>query len=79
MYIVFIGKKTQHVDIKIETDNEIISETKSSKFLGVHIDNKLNWKMHVDYVSGKIARGGSCKSPKSFINEYMTSPYYAFI
>ena len=68
MYMVFTRKKTQAVDIEIEIDNEIISETKSSKFLGVHIDNKLNWKMHVDYVSGKIARGdrNSCKSPKRF-------------
>ena len=50
-------KKPRPVDVKIEIDNEIISETKFSKFLGVHIDNKLNWKMHIDYVSGKIARG----------------------
>ena len=57
MYMVFTRKKTQSADNKIEIDNEIISETKSSKFLGGHIDNKLNWKMHVDYVSGKIARG----------------------
>ena len=48
--MVFMWKKTQPVDIKIENDNEIISETKSSKFQGVYIDNKLNWKMHVDYV-----------------------------
>ena len=54
-------------DIKIEIDNEIISETKFSKFLGVHIDSKLNWKMHIDYASGKIARGGGGGgSPKSF-------------
>ena len=42
MYMVFTRKKTQSADIKIEIDNEIIFEKKSSKFLAVHIDNKLN-------------------------------------
>ena len=81
MYMVFTRKKTQSADIKIEIDNEIISETKSSKFLGVHIDNKLNWKMHVDYVSGKIARGIGIlvKDRKVFSNECMINLYYAFI
>ena len=67
--------------IKIEIDNEITSETKSSKFLGVHIDNKLNWKMHIDYVSGKIARGIGIliKARKVLRNECMTNLYYAFI
>ena len=59
MYMIFTRKKKKHkktrpTDVKIEIDNEIISETKSSKFLGVHIDNKLNWKMHIDYISGEI-------------------------
>ena len=79
--MVFTRKKTQLADIKIEIDNEIISETKSSKFLGVHIDNKLNWKMHGDYVSGKIARGIGIlvKARKVFSNECVINLYYAFI
>ena len=77
MYMIF----TRATDVKIEIDNEIIFETKSSKFLGVHIDNKLNWKMHIDYVSGKIARGIGIliKSRKVLSNECMTNLYYAFI
>ena len=79
--MVFTRKKTQPADIKIEIDNEIISETKSSKFLGVHIDNKLNWKMHVGYVLGKIARGKGIfvKARKVFSNECMINLYHAFI
>ena len=75
--MIFARKKTRHVDVKIEIDNEIISETKSSKFLGVHIDNKL----HIDYVSGKIARGIGIliKARKVLSNECMTYLYYAFI
>ena len=79
--MVFTRKKAQHADIKIEIDNEIISETKSSKFMGLHIDNKLNWKMHVDYVLGKIARGIGIlvKARKVFSNECMINLHHAFI
>ena len=81
MYMVFTRKKPQLADINIEIDNVIISETKYSKFLGLHTDNKLNWKMHVDYVSGKIARGVwiLVKSQKVFSNECMINTYSAFI
>ena len=79
--MIFTRKKSRPTDVKIEIDNEIISETKSSKFLGVHIDNKLNWKMHIDYVSGKIARGIGIliKARKFLSNKCMTNLYYAFI
>ena len=79
--MIFTRKKMQPHDVKIKIDNELISETKSSKFLGVHIDNKLNWKLHVDYVSGKIARGIGIliRARKVFSNECMTYLYYAFV
>ena len=43
------------IDIKI--DNEAITETKSSKFLWGYIDNNLNWKIHINYITGKLSRG----------------------
>ena len=55
--MIFTRKKTRPVDVKIEIDNEIISETKSSKFLGVHIDNKLNWKCILIMSRGKLQGG----------------------
>ena len=51
--MVFTRRKTQPKDVRIEIDNEIISETNFSKFLGVHFDYKPNWKIYVDYVPGK--------------------------
>ena len=33
------------------------STMKSSKFLGVYIDNSLNWKKHISYIAGKISHG----------------------
>ena len=55
--MIFTQKKPRPADVKIEIDNEIIFETKSSKFLGVHIDNKLNWKCILIMSQGKL-RGG---------------------
>ena len=57
MYIIFTRKKTRPADVKNEIDNEIISETKSSKFLGLHIDNKLNWKCILIMSQGKLQGG----------------------
>ena len=81
MYMMFTRKKTRPADVKIEIDKETISETKSSKFLWVHIDNKLKWRMHVDYVSRKVARviGILIRARKVFSIECMTNLYYAFI
>ena len=79
--MMFTRKKTRPADVKIESDEETISETKSSKFLRVHIDNKLNWRMHVDYVSWKVAKGTGIiiRARKVFSNECMTNLCYAFI
>ena len=42
-------------DIRI--DNCKINEFKETKFLGVVVDNALKWSSHLEYISGKIAKG----------------------
>ena len=39
-----------------EISNESIEQVHSTKYLGVHIDDKLNWKSQVDAISTKISR-----------------------
>ena len=41
-YMIFSRKKSKDETINIKIDDQSISETKSSKFLGVYIDNSLN-------------------------------------
>ena len=49
------GKKiNQNVSIKI--DNQEIEQVKHTKFLGLHIDNELSWKYHIEQVASKISR-----------------------
>ena len=42
--------------MNINVDGEIINETIKIKFLGVIIDNKLSWKEHILYKTGKGQR-----------------------
>ena len=55
-YMIFSRRKSKDETINIKIDDQSISETKSSKFLGVYIDNSLNWKTHISYIAGKISR-----------------------
>ena len=78
--MIFSRKKSsQHLDLRI--DNQNIGVTQTSKFLGVYIDDKLNWKAHISYVAGKIARGIGVlgKAHKYFHNDCMINSYNAFI
>ena len=45
------------LNVKLSIDGELINEVDKTKFLGILFDNKLTWKQHIAYVSGKIARG----------------------
>ena len=52
-YMIFSRKKSNYqLDLRI--DNQTVDETLTTKFLGVYIDNKLNWKAHISYVGGKL-------------------------
>ena len=41
----------------IGIDGHKIEEVKQTKFLGVILDNKLNWHAHCEYICGKISKG----------------------
>ena len=38
-------------------DDKIINELPNIKYLGVILDNKLNWIEHIGYVKNKVAKG----------------------
>ena len=41
---------------KISIRNNAIDEVKSTKFLGVIIDDKLKWIEHIQYIKNKISK-----------------------
>ena len=55
-HMLFSKHRSKHMDAKITIDGRKIDQVVKTKFLGVVIDNKLNWKEHVSLISGKISR-----------------------
>ena len=43
--------------LKIDTGNHVISKKECIKYLGVLIDNNLDWKHHIKQVCKKISSG----------------------
>ena len=56
-FIVFTSKKNKVGPLSIKIDGQQIEEVSCTKFLGVYIDSKLNWKKHIEYISGKVSKG----------------------
>ena len=74
-------KKTHYVCFTTKKQNKDIAEVTSSKFLGVIIDNKLNWRDPVSFVCRTVARGLGViiKARKILQKGCLISLYYSFI
>ena len=66
---------------KLAIDGHGIDESGHTKFLGVIIDYKLNWKKHISYIIGKIAKwiGVITNARKLLDKEILVTLYYTFI
>ena len=77
-FIVFTrnGATKPHVNLCIDGHN--IGEVTSTKFLGVIIDNRLNWKEHIIYISGKNSKGIriTLKARKHLDKDALKTYYY---
>ena len=81
-YIVFrLHKKKTVTNIDLTIDGEIVSEVNNTKFLGIVIDNKLNWSEHIYMIKKKASRGLGilCKARKCLSVSVLTTLYYSFI
>ena len=57
-YILFEKQKNNDdVNRTLQIDTEAISRVQSTKFLGIIIDDKLNWHDHIDHCRRKISNG----------------------
>ena len=80
-YMVFSNTKITSANNELKIEGETISEVTKTKFLGVIIDNRLNWQHHINYISSKVAKGIGIiiKVRKVLDNKLLLSLYYAFI
>ena len=56
-YMVFTKKMVARNVITIKMNGQAINEVNKTEFLGVIIDNKINWKDHIKYIAGKVSQG----------------------
>ena len=69
------------IDVLIRQDK--ISLTKSTKFLGIIIDNKLKWTEHITYVKNKISKSSGIgllfKARNYLDKKTLKQLYYSFV
>ena len=65
----------------ISIDGQRIEEVRHTKFLGVILDNKLNWHAHCEYICGKMSKGIGIiiKARKVFNEATLLSLYNSLI
>ena len=85
-YLLFHRARIKPVKISMEMNGSIINRVNSIKYLGVIIDNKLNWIEHIADVKNKTSKGVGilfrtrhllCR--KSLINLYYSFVYHYLI
>ena len=80
VYMLFRGKEAPTIDY-ITIDNEKITESESTKFLGLSMDKNLNWKKQTSILINKIKRNTTLiKNTKNMFNkDTLKLIYYAHI
>ena len=65
------------MEADININGSKIKHVKCTKFLGITIDEHLDWKIHVDNLSNKIARNvGMLNKLKHFLPDYHENPLF---
>ena len=79
-YMLFASRNKCINDADIRINNISIQRVYVTKFLGVLIDSKLNWKNHIDYICKKVAKciGILLKARKNLHRSSLISLYYSF-
>ena len=79
--MVFHRAKHKHMDVKLCINKVLIQQVDNTKFLGVIIDDNLNWSIHISYINSKIAKRISIISRvrKFFSKSVLINLYYTFI
>ena len=82
-FIIFGNKRIPNDldEVKLILDNNILERTTCTKFLGVFLDEKLNWSQHLSNITVKISRGlGMIGRVRNvFPNDVLQMLYYSLI
>ena len=63
--------------LNIQINSQKLEQSKSIRYLGVVIDNKLNWKSHIEYINHKVNIGiGIVKKLRYYVQEETLINHY---
>jgi hypothetical protein len=54
-YLQFQTKKSQKLDLSITLQNNKITNSKNTKFLGLTIEDTLSWKCHINHILSRLS------------------------
>ena len=74
-------QKTLPVTMQIVLENNVLEQVDNTKFLGVYIDQHLDWKTHVNFIAAKISKSvGLLYKAKYYLpSKSLLTLYYALI
>ena len=80
-YIIITKRKTNQSLFKIKIGQNEIIQKDSVKYLGIIIDNKMNWTQHINYLNYKLCKGLWVISKlKKYVNTHtLKIIYYSLI
>ena len=54
--MIITNKRVQTSEFRVKINGKSLEKCTSYKYLGLHFDEKLNWKTHVNYVATKVSK-----------------------
>ena len=78
-YMIF--SNLGNFDLTLKFEDEIIKQSTQERFLGVIIDNKLNWNIHRQAIAQKLSRNAGVifRARYFFTTDTLKTLYYSFI
>ena len=72
---IFINSR--HTDLDTSYANKLISKAYDTKFLGIHVDSTLAWKIHIEQITHKLSSACYAKrSVKPFMSQEKLKTVY---
>ena len=80
-FVIFRANKPLYHNVTLIMNRKAIEQTSHVKYLGVYVDEHLNWKYHIAHVAKKIGRGiGILAKLRQFLTPQMLrNVYYCLV
>ena len=80
-FVIFRANKSLYHNVTLIMNRKAIQQTKQVKYLGVFVDEHLNWNYHISQVAKKIGRGiGIIAKLRQYLNlDMLKNVYYCLV